>query len=404
MHPTALYQWTQRVASHFPELSACQARTLAQYSFGLVLAHCCGLSAVALALAKLLGQSSNTCRQRLREWYQPADAKAGRCRTDVDASVCFGPLLGWVLATWTCRRLALALDPTYLGDRFIVLAVSVVYRGCAIPVAWKVVPADQKGSWLPHWQALLDQLEQRLDPGWLVTVLSDRGLESKALFESIVQRGWHPLMRVKAAGTFRPAGWHGFYPMARLVPHVGSRWRGRGEAYKSAKVRLRCTLLACWEPGHAEPWLILTDLDPSSADAAWYGWRCWIEQGFKVAKRGGWQWQRTRMADAARAERLWVVPALATLWLLEVGGVADLEVPRETIAEVQTAPEDEGSAGRRRRLHAVFRQGLYAILAALVCGPGAPEGRFEPEDWPEVPEWHNTLTEQSLQTEPSTYP
>src|ERR1051325_9529980 len=34
------------------------------------------------------------------------------------------------------------------------------------------------------------------------------------------------------------------------------------------------------------------------------GCDCHIEQGFKITKRGGWQWQRTRMSDPQRAARL----------------------------------------------------------------------------------------------------
>src|SRR5580765_1480318 len=36
------------------------------------------------------------------------------------------------------------------------------------------------------------------------------------------------------------------------------------------------------------------------------GCDCHIEQGFKITKRGGWQWQRTRMTDPQRAARLWL--------------------------------------------------------------------------------------------------
>ncbi|MEZ5602471.1 MAG: hypothetical protein R3F36_16745 [Candidatus Competibacteraceae bacterium] len=43
------------------------------------------------------------------------------------------------------------------------------------------------------------------------------------------------------------------------------------------------------------PWLILTDLPPTAANVGWYGFRAWIEHGFKKIKRGGWQWQYTRM-------------------------------------------------------------------------------------------------------------
>ena len=390
-----LYQWIQRVTSRFPTLSRPQARTLALYSFGLVLAHACGLSAVAVALAGLLGAAANTLRQRLRDWYLDAAAKAGTGRSEVDPAACFGPLLDWVLAGWTAPRLALALDPTYLGDRFIVLAVAVVYRGCAVPVAWVVRDAEQPGSWLPCWRRLLAQLATRVPAAWTVTVLSDRGLESKELFEAVTALGWHPLMRVKAQAQFRPDGWRHFWPLGRLLPAVGRRWRGTGQAYKSVRRPLRCTLLACWEPGHDEPWLVLTDLAPQAADAAWYGWRCWIEQSFKVAKRGGWQWQRTRMDQAERAGRLWAVLALATLWLLEVGGAAEAGIAPETLPQVRPA------AGR---LHSVFQTGLYTILAALWRGEPLPQGRFVPQEWPAVLEIHDPLTEEDLVTSEQTYP
>ena len=42
------------------------------------------------------------------------------------------------------------------------LVISVVYRGCAIPVAWKVVGAEQKGAWEPHWMKLLEKLTDRV--------------------------------------------------------------------------------------------------------------------------------------------------------------------------------------------------------------------------------------------------
>ena len=56
-------------------------------------------------------------------------------------------------------------------------------------------------------------------------------------------------------------------------------------------------LLGYWGEEHKDPWLVLTDLAPECADACWYGLRAWIEQGFKRSKRGGWQWQHTRMDD-----------------------------------------------------------------------------------------------------------
>ena len=107
----------------------------------MVLARSCGLTAVTSFLAPLLGKKENTLRQRLREWYYDAKDKRGRNRLTLEVETCFLPLLRWIIAWWQGSQLALALDSTALGDRFVVLALSVVYRGCAIPVAWTVLAA-----------------------------------------------------------------------------------------------------------------------------------------------------------------------------------------------------------------------------------------------------------------------
>jgi hypothetical protein len=369
--PEPLYEWTQRVATRFAQLPKPTARALAEYSFGLVLAHACGLSAVALALGALLGQAVNTVRQRLREYYKPADKKAGRGRTQLDPAICCGPLVRWITAGWVQRRVALALDATTLGERFTVLACAIVYRGCAIPVAWSVLLANEPGAWHPHWCALLRRVHDALGSGWTVLVLTDRGLESPELFQEITNLGLHPLMRVKTAGKFRPDGWHKFYPLGSFAAREGDRFASRGLAYSGAQVP--CTLLACRVAGCTEAWLVLTDLPVASADPCWYALRSWIEQGFKVIKRGGWQWQRTRMSDPSRAERLWVVVSLATLWLVEVGGLAEFEERAETVPPLGRA--------KCPRVHRLFRVGLAVIVAGLLKGE-ARVGSFCPEPWP----------------------
>ena len=54
--------------------------------------------------------------------------------------------------------------------------ISVVYRGCGIPVAWKIVEATAKGSWKPHWLKLIENLQDGVPDDWWVIVTTDRGL------------------------------------------------------------------------------------------------------------------------------------------------------------------------------------------------------------------------------------
>ncbi len=135
----ALSQCETTVSTHLPHLSRPQARVLAAWSFGMVLAKSCGITSVVAILAPLLKQSESTVRQRLREWCYPSKRKKGMHRQALEVSQCFAPLLGWVLSWWDPgeHRLALAMDASTLSDRFTVLARSRLYRGCAIPVAWE---------------------------------------------------------------------------------------------------------------------------------------------------------------------------------------------------------------------------------------------------------------------------
>jgi hypothetical protein len=366
--PLQLTQWRQELQQRFPDLPATTVYILAVYSIGMILAQVSGLSRVALFLGKHLGWPYYAIRKRLSEFYKEAPAKSGFNqgvkRRDFDPSTCFAPLLRWVLSLWSGRCLPLAIDVTNLGDRFHVLCVSVVVNGVAIPVAWKVLLGGVKDPWNPHWQALLTRLKAAVPAGWTVLVLSDRGLESPELFRFIVSLDWHPLMRVKKGGKFRPTGWRHFYCFGDLVRKVGGHFYAEGLAYTGE--RMPCTLLACWGEGHAEPWLLLTDLPPEAASAVWYGLRGWIEQGFKVIKGGGWDWEKTRMEDPRRVERLWLVMAVATLWVVAVG--AEDEAQEALAAELKElgrrVTESQEEAERRQQRERLRLERLRAAAQA----------------------------------------
>ena len=119
----------------------------------MVISHSCGLTSVSSSLAALIGLKENSVRQRIREWYYAKDDKRGEGRCEIEVSSSFAPLLRWILSWWPVdeKRLALAMDATNLGNVLVVLVISVVYRGCAIPIAWRVLPAGQKGSWKEIW-------------------------------------------------------------------------------------------------------------------------------------------------------------------------------------------------------------------------------------------------------------
>src|SRR5712671_4637321 len=384
--------WRLTIRQHLPHLSKPQATVLALWSVGMVLARSCALTAVSAMVATVHGRKEHTLRQRLREWYYEGPAKRGTQRQALPVETCFAPLLSWIVSGWQGTQLALALDATTLGEPCVVLAVRVVYRGCAIPVAWVILPAGVKHAWRREWLRLLRRLRPAIPPGWMVIVLADRGLYAPWLFRRITRLGWHPFLRINMGGSFRPAGASCWRPLTSFVPQPGTSWRGTGLAFTRNQVP--CTLLARWEDGYKDPWLILTDLPPEASDAGWYGLRAWIEQGFKITKRAGWQWHRTHMTKPERAARLWLAVAVATLWLLSVGGEAEETIPASTVPDVTalipTPPRMRRAT--RLRLMSVFRRGWNLILVALLEQAPLPMGRFVPEPWPAV----MALEEQAL--------
>ena len=143
-------------------------------------------------------------------------------------------------------------------------------------------------------------------------------------------------------------------------------------------------MLARFDPNYTDPWLVVTDLPPHLADVAWYGMRSWIECGFKDIKRGGWHWHQTRMTDPDRAARLWLVIAVATLWVLSVGGYAEADVTASSLPYLppyfpyRCRPKQASQP----RLVSCFLRGILIILVALIRGDLFPFAEFRPEPWP----------------------
>ena len=84
--------------------------------------------------------------------------RATPCQTELDVTLCFAPLLRWVLCWWRSGGLALAIDPTLKGDQ----TTAIVIRG--IPgVAWHIRPPTSPApGWTPPWNCKKPQRFPRI--------------------------------------------------------------------------------------------------------------------------------------------------------------------------------------------------------------------------------------------------
>lgn len=382
--PRECYQLEETIAAHLPPLRPAQRVGLALWVYGAVAAGSACQAAVIAALLPL-GFARHALRQALREWLYAGPDRAAACRTELEVTTCFAPLLRWVVAWWRGTDLALAVDATSLGDRLVVLSVSVLYRGSAIPVAWYVRPAGVAGEWMGPILDLLARLVPAVPMGWTVLVLTDRGLWSPRLYDHVAKLGWHPLLRLQGSATFRPAGQRKRVRAGGLVSGPGHAWVGAGIAFKDRPDRRAGTLLVVWDHGAAEPWLLLTTLPPERVDVCWYGLRAWIELGFRALKGMGWHWERTRRTDPERVARHWLVLAVATLWVLAYGTRAeDAERRGVAPANLRVAPPPP-PRGYHRWL-SVFGRGIGQLRWQLLRIRRLwARVWLVPEAWPQPP-------------------
>ena len=338
----------------------------------------------------------NSLRQYLREWLYDGSDRARPCQTELDVTLCFAPLLRWVLAWWRSGRLALAVDPTLKGDQTTAIVISVLYRSCAIHVAWRIHKATQRGSWMDPTVELLKELAPAVPREMTVIVLCDRGISSLKLWQQIRSQslpparpgGWHPGMRYRKNITFCADGGPRL-PAQHVASRPDTAWIGRGTAFSSPTAKRRCTLLVVWYVEQDEPWIILTDLAPEKVGPSWYALRFWIELGFKVIKSLGWKWDKTRRTDPARISRHWLVLSVATLLALaygtRVGDAQDRRIAPGNLRAPPKAPapnhRDPGS--RPARIVSVIRHGIDWLRRLLLKGRLWSRVWLLPEPWPQ---------------------
>ncbi len=104
-------------------------------------------------------------------------------------------------------------------------------------------------------------------------------------------------------------------------------------------------------------------------------------------------WHHTKMTDPERAERLWLAIAVATLWLVSVGGKADAQIMPSSLAwdapehlsnesvepQKPLIPFGQTYTPDPTRLLSCLRRGFLILLAAVIKGLPLPTGGLYPE-------------------------
>ena len=386
----AYYPIQDRVQQVLPFLSTSHTRQLSLWVAGVIEAKNGCEAAVVLALEEAAAQAgqpvaANTIRQDLRELFRDAETASQWPNRDLDLQRCFPALLAYVLALLQTDELALAIDVTHFQDDLAAIVVSVVYRACAIPVAWTIRGAATPGRWMPLILALLTRLRPVVPERLRVLVLADEGLFSPALLRTVRDWGWVPVLRSHLTTEVTLAASGRQCQASVLVARPGQAWVGRVVLFKTAAAHLRVTLLVLWGVGHEEAWVVVTSAAPREVGLWWYSLRAWIECGFRVLKSMGWEWERTQRRLPMRVAWHWLVLTLATIIALAAGTRAEEAgrqgVPRDRVTRPMLPPPPATG----HRAVSVFTRGCEISHRQLVCGQLLRHDWLLQERWPEPP-------------------
>lgn len=241
----------------------------------------------------------------------------------------------------------------------------------------------------PYWQKLFQSLKEIVPQDYLVIVSADRGLYADWLYQEITSLGWHPFLRINHQGQYCTTDLDSWQPLATVVSREKQNWSGQVTCFKSNPID--CTLLAQWDDGYADPWLILTDLNPTQADVRWAArgsvqvassdalgdsalrFRSWIECSYRDVKSDGFGWHKTRLRQPDRAERHWLAMSVAMLWMLTLGGEQENSHERSLIS-ARSLP----SKLTTNRSLSCFVNGLLTVVAQLLKGQSLSFGRLFP--------------------------
>jgi hypothetical protein len=295
-----------------PSTRVTQVRPLACFVVGMIWAGRVSLRAIAAALPLAVADAST--EQRLRRWLT---------NERVQVAVLWRGLLPFLLASRAGQPLLLVLDPTPHNGEATILMLSLVCRRRTLPVAWRVIPQQQRWpqSQLAYLHELFAEVAAALPPGCTVTVVGDRGLPSADVFDACQSVGWEALFRLSASarqGVQVRIEERDPVPVWSLVTAAGQRWHGPVQVFKAAGWRaLHLTIR--WDVGQAEPWLLLSTAAGGTDRVRAYRRRAHAEATYADCKRRGWNLEASRITALDRLNRLLLVLHLALWWTTQLG-------------------------------------------------------------------------------------
>lgn len=303
------HTWIQRIRELRPTQRITQIRNFALLLYGIYTSKSVTLSKVAGKIpgkAKLLSTFRRLERFldnpaiRVREWYEPIAKE-------------------WLaVQAAAIGEIHLIVDGTKVGFGHQLLMVSLAYRRRAIPITWTWVKHVRGHSTGSTQIALLAYVKTLIPLGTAVFLVGDTEFGPVKVLKQLQTWHWFYVLRQKAdTGVWSSTDqqWKSF---GSFIQKAGqSLWLGSKEFSKAHIYTVN--LVAHWQIGEKEPWLLATNLPDLQTALRFYRRRMWIEEMFGDLKNHGFDLESTMLHSFIRLSRLTLAVTFLYVWLVSFG-------------------------------------------------------------------------------------
>jgi len=192
-------------------------KTLAWMMVGLIHSKTISLGAwVPFVISR--AQYAQSIVRRLSRWLD---------NNRIKVEPLYGPLMQKALVGWVGKRVSVALDTSMLWNTSCLIRLSVISRGRAVPLGWRVLKHGSATVSLEMYKELLEEAKTRLPFASEVVFLADRGFADTQLMSQLRQLGWHFRIRIKSNFWMHPSHLAAFQVgEIALKPGHMSCWQG----------------------------------------------------------------------------------------------------------------------------------------------------------------------------------
>lgn len=301
--------WFQRITQMYPGLRITQQRNLVWMIVGIYKSRSVQLHRVAgkipgtarlTSIVARLMRFVNNPALRVRPLYEPIARE----------------WLDFQARTTGCIQLV--IDTTKVGSAHQLVMVAILFRRRAVPLVWTWMRVAKGHSSAGKQLALLAYARQLIPAGVPVILVGDTEFEAGQVQRRLDKWHWKYVLRQKANNQVQSAEGEPWQRFRDLITKPGqSVWID--EVLLTLKHALPVNLLAHWERGEKEPWLLATNLPARQQALQAYRRRMWIEEMFGDMKKHGFDLESTHLQHFLRLSRLTLIVAILYVWLITIG-------------------------------------------------------------------------------------